>query len=74
MSVLLAALIERSLFYFQTESLHLGVTSLLLFVLGELNDSDIDWMIAIGTRQKIAAHSGFENLGVYKWAILDLNQ
>lgn len=29
----------------------------MLFVLGELNDSDIDWMIATGTRQKIAAHT-----------------
>jgi len=27
-----------------------------LFILGELNDSDIDWMIATGSRQKIAAH------------------
>jgi bacteriocin-type transport-associated protein len=28
----------------------------LLFVLGELNDSDIDWLISTGTRQKIAAN------------------
>lgn len=28
-----------------------------LFVLGELNDSDIDWMIATGSRQKIAANT-----------------
>ncbi|GAA6623364.1 cyclic nucleotide-binding domain-containing protein [Scytonema sp. NUACC26] len=29
----------------------------MLFVLGELNDSDIDWMIATGSRQKIAANT-----------------
>jgi len=29
----------------------------MLFVLGELNDSDIDWMIATGGRQKIAANT-----------------
>ncbi|MEH2072562.1 MAG: cyclic nucleotide-binding domain-containing protein [Nostoc sp.] len=29
----------------------------MLFVLGELNDSDIDWMIATGTRQKIATNT-----------------
>ncbi|MEH2326469.1 MAG: cyclic nucleotide-binding domain-containing protein [Nostoc sp.] len=29
----------------------------MLFVLGELNDSDIDWMIATGRRQKIAANT-----------------
>lgn len=28
-----------------------------LFVLGELNDSDIDWLIKSGTRQKIAANT-----------------
>lgn len=28
-----------------------------LFVLGELNDSDIDWLIASGTRQKITANT-----------------
>lgn len=28
-----------------------------LFILGELNDSDIDWMIATGSRQKIAANT-----------------
>ncbi len=29
----------------------------MLFVLGELNDSDIDWMMATGRRQKIAANT-----------------
>jgi len=29
----------------------------MLFVLGGLNDSDIDWMIATGSRQKIAANT-----------------
>jgi bacteriocin-type transport-associated protein len=29
----------------------------MLFVLGELNDSDIDWMIATGSRQKLAANT-----------------
>lgn len=29
----------------------------MLFVLGELNDSDIDWIIATGSRQKIAANT-----------------
>ena len=29
----------------------------MLFILGELNDSDIDWMIATGSRQKIAANT-----------------
>lgn len=29
----------------------------MLFVLGELNDSDIDWLIATGSRQKIAANT-----------------
>lgn len=28
-----------------------------LFILGELNDSDIDWMIAKGSRQKVAANT-----------------
>jgi len=28
-----------------------------LFVLGELNDSDLDWMMATGNRQKIAANT-----------------
>ncbi len=34
-----------------------------LFVLGELNDSDIDWMIATGSRQKIAANTILINQG-----------
>ena len=29
----------------------------MLFILGALNDSDIDWMIATGSRQKIAANT-----------------